>query len=127
LDPRGGTYQSEVDWMKNWLSQRTQFIDGQLTTPPQLSQPSGAVKPGSLLTLTGPSGATLYYTLDGSDPRLAQGGISAAAVEYSEPIALKADTRIVARARDPNQHQTGGPHISTPWSSPVKGTYQIRP
>jgi hypothetical protein len=127
LDPRGGTYQSEVDWMKNWLSQRTQFIDGQLTAPPQLSQPSGAVKPGSLLTLTGPSGATLYYTLDGSDPRLAQGGISAAAVEYSEPIALKADTRIVARARDPNQHQTGGPHISTPWSSPVKGTYQIRP
>lgn len=125
LEPRFGSYQAEVDWMKSWLQQRTEFIDNQLTPLPHLDHQSGSVSAGFQLTLTGPTNATLYYTLDGSDPRLTQGGVSSNAVAYAEPIVLKSDTRVVARARNPEQRQVGGPPISTPWSAPVKADYQL--
>ena len=64
--------------------QRMEFIDHQVTAPPHLNQESGAVSAGFQLTLTGPTNATLYYTLDGSDPRLPQGGISSNAVTYAD-------------------------------------------
>ena len=64
---------------------------------------------------------------DGSDPRLAQGAISSNAVIYAGPIALQGDTRVVARARNPGQRQTGGPPISTPWSSPVTADFKVTP
>ena len=127
LEPRGGTYQSEIDWMKNWLSQRIDFIDEQLVQPPALSHGGGRVDSGFQLSLTGPSNATIYYTLDGSDPRLAQGAISSNAVVYNGPIAIQGDAHIVARARNPNQRQTGGPPTSTPWSSPVKANFTAAP
>jgi hypothetical protein len=126
LEPRGGTYQSEIDWMKNWLSQRIDFIDAQFVQPPRLSQAGGPVPAGFQFTLSGPDDATLYYTLDGSDPRLAQGTISSNALVYAGPITLQSDTRIVVRARNPDQHQTGGPPTSTPWSSPVRANFTVR-
>jgi hypothetical protein len=127
LEPRGGNYQSEIDWMKNWLSERMAFIDQQLVQPPRLSHAGGQVASGFRLTLAGPTDATVYYTLDGSDPRLPQGGVSSNAVSYSGAIALEADTRVVARALNPDQRQTGGPPTSTPWSSPVSATFTITP
>lgn len=126
LDPRGGSYQSEVDWMKTWLTERMNFIDRQLVQPPVLNHASGPVAANSELKLTAPAGA-IYYTLDGSDPRSGQGGISSNAVAYAEAITLKGNTRITARARNPGQRQTGGPPISTPWSSPVSAEFTIRP
>jgi hypothetical protein len=127
LESRGGTYQSEIDWMKSWLSQRMDFIDQQLVQPPQFSHAGGRVAPSFQLTLTGPANATIYYTLDGSDPRSAQGAISSKAVIYDGPVALQTDARVVARARDPRQRQTGGPPTSTPWSSPVTASFTITP
>lgn len=127
LEPRWGTYQSEVDWMKTWLAQRTEFIDQQLVQPPRFSHSSGQVASGLHITLTGPSNASIYYTLDGSDPRLAQGGISSNAIAYSGPIALEGDARVVARARDPSQRQFGGPPISSPWSGPVRANFKVAP
>ncbi len=127
LEPRGGTYQSEIDWMKEWLSQRMEFIDQQLVQPPQFSHAAGGVPSGFQLNLTGPANATIYYTLDGSDPRLTQGSISSNAVAYAGPIALQGDARVVARARNPNQRQTGGPPTSTPWSSPVAADFTVTP
>jgi len=127
LEPRWGSYQSEVDWMKSWLSQRLEFIDRQLVQPPSLGHPGGQVPSGFQLTLTGPDNATLYYTLDGTDPRLAQGAISPNAVIYAGPVTLQGDVRLVARARNPNQRQTGGPPTSTPWSSPVVANFTIAP
>ena len=119
LEPRGGSYQSEIDWMKHWLSERIDFIDRQLVQPPVLSQAGGRVASGFQLTLTAPDGATIYYTLDGSDPRQTQGAISSNAVIYSGPITLERDTRVTMRARNPEKRQIGGPPASTPWSSPV--------
>lgn len=127
LEPRWGTYQSEVDWMKSWLSQRMEFIDQQLVQPPRLSQSGGRIASGYQLTLSGPDGASIYYTLDGSDPRRAQGGISTNALVYSAPIVLQRDARLFARARNPGQRQIGGPPISTPWSSPVTADFTVTP
>jgi hypothetical protein len=127
LAPRGGTYEKEIHWMKSWLSQRIDFIDQQLVQPPRLSQAGGGIASSFQLTLTGPANATIYYTLDGSDPRLAQGAISSNAVIYAGPIALQRDTRVVVRARNPNQRQTGGPPTSTPWSSPVTANFTVTP
>jgi CotH kinase protein/Chitobiase/beta-hexosaminidase C-terminal domain/Lamin Tail Domain len=127
LQPRGGSYQSEIDWMKGWLSNRIDFIDGQLVPKPGLTAPGGRVLPGAVVTLTTPSHATVYYTLDGSDPRGPQGAISSSARIYSGPIRLTADARLVARARDPAKRQTGGPRTSTPWSGPVAATFKVTP
>ena len=129
LEPRGGSYQSEIDWMKQWLSERMKFIDRQLVQPPTLSTNSGAgvqVASGFQLTLTAPKGGTIYYTLDGSDPRLTQGAISSNAVIYTGPITLEGEARLTARARNPERRQSGGPPISTPWSSPVTGNFTIK-
>ena len=127
LEPRGGTYQSEIDWMKSWLSQRMDFIDQQLVQPPQFNRGSGQVASGFQLTLTAQSNATIYYTLDGSDPRLPQGTISSNAVIYTGPLALEENSRVIARARNPSQRQTGGPPVSTPWSGPVTANFIVSP
>jgi hypothetical protein len=129
LQPRGGSYQSEVDLMKHWLASRVDFIDGQLVPMPRFSLPGGALAPGSgaTLTLSTRTNASIYYTLDGSDPRLAQGGISTNATLYTRPLTLRAPVRVTARARDVNQRQTGGPPLSTPWSGPMRATFTEPP
>jgi len=67
------TYQSEVDWMKNWLIARLAWMDAQFTPPPVFNQDGGPVQTGFQLTMSNPPGAagSIYYTLDGTDPRLA--------------------------------------------------------
>jgi hypothetical protein len=130
FSPRGGSYQSELDLMKSWLASRVDFIDGQLTPPPRLGHKGGRVPPGFLLTLAAPDSSTnttLYYTLDGSDPRLSQGATSSSANAYTNPVPLNASARVVARARNSRQRQTGGPPTSTPWSGPVTATFEVAP
>jgi hypothetical protein len=120
LQPRGGSYQSEIDIMKDWLADRADFIDRQFVPPPRWS------RSGALLTLTAPPNATVYYTVDGSDPRRPQGGIATNAVVYTKPISLQTNTHILARAQNPKQRQTGGPPVSTPWSGPVSVRFEVR-
>src|SRR5262249_3228548 len=110
---------------KQWLSERMDFIDGQLVQPPALSHGGGRVATGFQLTLTEPAGATIYYTLDGADPRLTQGAISSYAVIYSGTITLNREPRVTTRALNPKQRQIGGPPASTPWSSPVSADFTI--
>jgi hypothetical protein len=123
--PRGGSYQSEIDLMKEWLSNRVEFIDEQLTQKPVLSQPGGRIAKGTPLTLKTQTKATIYYTLDGTDPRLPRGEISSSALVYTNSMELKSDVSIVARARDPKRVQVGGPPISTPWSGAVKAKFVV--
>jgi hypothetical protein len=55
--------------------------------PPQLSQYGGSITNGYQLTVTAGSG-TIYYTLDGSDPRLAGGGISTNALSWTPTLTV---------------------------------------
>ncbi len=127
LQPRGGSYQSEIDLMKDWLSNRIDFIDEQLVPKPGLTAPVGPVPPGYAMTLAVPVHAKVYYSLNGSDPRAPQGAVSSNALTYVEPVRLDADARLVARAFDPTKRQSGGPPSSTPWSRPVTATFKIAP
>jgi hypothetical protein len=68
------TYQEEIDWMKDWLQKRLTWMDSQIgvefaAAPPLFSRQGGQVDQGFNLSILSSFG-TIYYTLDGSDPRL---------------------------------------------------------
>jgi hypothetical protein len=113
LEPRGGSFQGEIDHMKDWLSNRVDFIDAQLPQPPALLEKSGN------FTLHAATNAIIYYTLDGSDPRGPQGIVASNALVWSASTAWAAEARLVARTYDTNRMQRGGPPVSTPWSRAV--------
>jgi hypothetical protein len=70
------------------------------TTPPVFSPHGGNVAAGYSLTMSGtPAGGTLFYTLDGSDPRLAGGTAAPAALTYTAAVALNRVTTVKARIR----------------------------
>jgi len=74
------TYQKEVDWLKTWLEDRLAWMDQAIAheraaLPPVFQidgiphNADGAVQSDSTLRISSEQG-TVYYTLDGSDPRL---------------------------------------------------------
>ena len=126
--PRGGSYQAEVNLMKNWLANRVNFIDTNFLAKPVFGRSGGPIFPGFTLTVSGPPGATVYYTKDGSDPRLPGGNIAPNALVYGPPITLNANARVVARARDLNHSNLTGPDnppLSSPWSGVTAATFVI--
>jgi hypothetical protein len=121
-----GTYQGEVDFLKQWYRDRLHFMDTNFLAKPIFSPNGGPISPGLTLTMDGPAGATIYYCTDGSDPRLPNGVVSPKALVYVSPIALNGSAVIMARACDPNHRNlTGayGPPLSTPWSGYTTATF----
>ena len=116
VQPSGG-YVNQVNVLKTWLSTRANWIDSQYTSCPQFTVTPGQVAGGTNVSFTG-AGGTVYYTTDGTDPRLPGGGISPSA-STSLPINVTSTTIITARARS----GTG----LTSWSAPVEGTYLVGP
>jgi hypothetical protein len=66
---------------------------------PTFNQFGGNVTNGFQLTMTTPAG-TVYYTRDGSDPRLIGGALSPSAFTYAGPLTLTSSTRFKARTRN---------------------------
>ncbi len=64
---------------------------------PTFNQHGGTVTAGFNLSITGPAG-TLYYTNDGSDPRLPGGALSSSAIPVSGNVTLTESGTIAARA-----------------------------
>jgi hypothetical protein len=62
--PRSGGWPAEIAHLKSWLTNRLDWLDGQLVTPPVLAASS------SQLNASAPDGGAVYFTLDGTDPRL---------------------------------------------------------
>jgi hypothetical protein len=123
-----GTYQGEIDFLKRWLGDRLDFMDTNFLARPVLSRAGGPLDAGTPVTLSGPLGATIYYTLDGLDPRAAGGSVAVGARVYSGPITIDANRRLVARARNLNHANLTGPNrppVSTPWSGRVAATYVV--
>ena len=88
----GDTYEEEIKWMKQWIQRRLSWMDSQFVAAPTVHESNGA------LTLKGGSGK-IYYTLDGSDPRLAGGAVSTKARVYQNPIAIGSDLSVSARCQ----------------------------
>jgi hypothetical protein len=77
------------------------------TDAPELNQHGGAVAAGFMATLAipggTPAGTVIYYTTDGSDPRVAvTGAVNPAAQQYTGAFAINASRRVQARAYNPN-------------------------
>lgn len=64
---------------------------------PSFNRHGGVVTNGFNLTITAPAG-TIYYTLDGTDPRLPGGAVASSAVIYSGPVTLPEGAVVKARA-----------------------------
>ncbi len=125
-----GSYQGEINFLKKWLTDRVNFIDTNFLARPLLSAPGGMVSNGFSLSLTGSAepGSTIYYTLDGRDPRKPGGGVQPFASTYSAPLILTNNSRVVARAYNPAHHNLTGannPPISSPWSGVAVQTYLV--
>ena len=105
------TYQSEVGYLKTWLTTRLNWIDDQnfvgavVYRPPNFSQYGGNVNAGTQVTMTRYTGAapagfsyatgTIYYTTNGTDPRNPDG--SPGGTAYSVPVTLSASQTVKAR------------------------------
>lgn len=92
--------------LSQYFPQRTSIVLSQLraaglypdVAAPDLSQFGGRVERSFLLTLSAPSG-TIYFTTDGSDPRVpVLGEIAASAAPYGGPMTLTNSVRIKTRA-----------------------------
>lgn len=93
-----GTYEEHVNWMKTWLSGRLEWMDSALIVPPELDPPGGPVSAGVEVTMHAPHGE-IHYTVNGPDPRGADGNPSPESVLYVGPVAIIENTRIRARTR----------------------------
>ncbi len=125
-----GTYQGEVNFMKQWYTDRLHFMDTNFLAKPLFNNTSGAFLPGATLTLTNPTGngGTLYYTTNNTDPRLPGGGISTSAKIYASPILLASNLTVTARVFNPAHHNLTGannPPLSSPWSGVTASTFVL--
>lgn len=102
---------TRVDWLNavnnvlnNYLPQRSGVVLNQLrtaglypaVTAPAFNQHGGNITNGFLLTMSAPAGI-IYYTLDGTDPRLTGGAVSPGARTYTGLVALTESIGVKAR------------------------------
>ncbi len=131
--PSPGTWQGEINFTKYWFSNRVDFMDSEFLNPPVFSRAAGPISSGFVLTITAPTrepNSTIYYTLDGTDPRLPGGGISPRALSSlnSASVQLTSNARVFARNYNAaHQNQTGPncPPISSSWSGLTVGTFVV--
>ena len=124
----GGHYRGEVEHMKDWLAERMAFMDSQFVSPPSLSHESGRLGPETRVSMTAIEGSEIYYTIDGSDPRLSGGKVSPAAFRYSQSLQLDQGTQLIARVRHADHRSRTGsnnPPLSSKWSGPVRRVYSL--
>lgn len=100
--------QAATDIQTTLFAPRTTQLLGYLRTrglypaidAPEFTQHGGQVSPGYVPVLTAGTG-TIYYTLDGSDPRLPGGAVSPAALVWSPgAVTVNDDTRFMVRLRN---------------------------
>ncbi|WP_052573979.1 lamin tail domain-containing protein [Haloferula sp. BvORR071] len=66
--------------------------------PPAFSQEGGAVPEGFTLAMSNPNPTgVIYYTLDGSDPRLSGGALNPGALVYGSPVGIGYTLAVKAR------------------------------
>ena len=118
---------AEVQRLKDYLQQRANFFDSQWVGPVAASVTEGNVSAGTQVTLTGPAGGTIYYTLNGADPRPSGGGAPSGVLTYSgTPITINATTRIRTRAYNASWSALTGannPPLVSKWSGLTNGRY----
>jgi len=117
------TWLSAQSSVRSWFPARSAILVNQLRNAglypslnaPGFSQFGGLVPPGYALALTNANASgSIYFTLDGSDPRLWGGGLAASAQLYTAPLVLTNAAFVRARVRD-----------GANWSALVEATFYI--
>ena len=69
--PRFGGYAGEVEHLRDWLTTRLNWMDGQFVPEPTANLNGGTFPAGTTLSLSGnlSNGRSIWYTLNGTDPR----------------------------------------------------------
>ncbi len=109
---------SILEWVRDrWPTYVNQMTaEGLLSSvaAPNFNQHGGRVASGFNLTMSAPVG-TIYFTTDGSDPRVPfTGAIAASALPYSGPITLNNTVNIRMRARN-----------GSTWSALTEATFTV--
>ena len=101
-------WNSGLTSMKNFLTQRADWIDSQYVKPPNFSPAPGVQPAAFTLTLSNPAAeaGTIYYTTNGSDPR-------ASGTAYAGPFLVSTSAVIKARTFT----------VSSRWSGLNEGTF----
>jgi hypothetical protein len=112
---------NEMNFVGNyWVSNQVRAIQRfrnvnlwPLLGPPSLSRSNGYFtnQASIAITHTNPSG-TIWFTVDGTDPRSSSGAPAATAQSYTIPMTLINSTRVRARVTD-----------GTNWSPPITGVF----
>lgn len=122
----------EVEWqreinsiMKNWFPSRNGIVLRQLRLdrlypslgPARFSQPNGSVPADVAIELSQTNtDGVVYYTTDGSDPRMVAGAVSQTARPYATSLEIHEATRIRARVL-----------VGSDWSALIEGTFNPAP
>ncbi len=117
-DPGLNGWQGEISHLENWLLARVNWIDTQMISAPVFGVDPGFIAINSSVTLSSPPGTSIYYTLDGSDPRAGGGAIRPGAMLYTGPISIAQSTTITARARGAGDFFGG-------WSGDEAGLFSV--
>lgn len=126
-------YRNPTSWttaknvcLNNWMPNRTNTVLTQYRNAglyptlnaPVFSQNGGTFAPGFALGMTAagaPAGSTIRYTMDGTDPRLAGGAVSAGALTWTANVPLTVNTVVKARTLSPTNE----------WSALQVGFFQL--
>jgi hypothetical protein len=119
----------------NYFPARTGIVLNQFTSrgwsttlgAPTFTNYGGTVAAGAQVTISKPVGSpasgTLYYTLDGSDPRAEGGGVASGAIEVlagTTVLTINAGVHVRARIFDPNQVND-----NNDWSAEIDATFLL--
>ncbi len=110
---------TRLDWLEGATTKRDEYValrsakmfehlkNGGLypSTPPPVITPAGGTLPASgTVDATNPNGTgVIFYTLNGSDPRLVGGAVSQEALTWNAPISLAKKSTVRARVKDGNE------------------------
>jgi len=88
------SWTGRLNSMKSWLTTRANWIDTNFLAPPSFSATGGIVPADFALTITNTTGqsGTIYYSLDGRDPR-------DSLRVYNGPVTPNQSSEILARVR----------------------------
>jgi hypothetical protein len=94
---RGGTQEGEIAYFKTYMARRLRFMETNFLARPDILERPGQLSSGAQVSIAAPASATIYYTLNGTDPRALHGGIASNALVYTGPISITGEARLVAR------------------------------
>lgn len=89
-------FQKSVGWLKQWVACRLAWIDAQDYPKPVLQAVYSTN--GTSISMANLDGR-LFFTTNGSDPRVPGGAVAPVAFEYSKPVEVAGQMTIKARAR----------------------------